>query len=234
MTSDLIERMQEYLEDTIEKGRLGHAYLFIGSEYGRKKEIIEWFIGKIPHAERIDISPKIKEKGGISTIGIQDVRDAIEILSTSTFSGGNRCIVIEKADRLNKESSNALLKHLEEPPKGTVFILSVTHLSSVLPTIASRCQHIRIMDQREDTAELFKSKKETFDMLTQDTLPDMLMATKKLSMEDMDALDAYLHYMVKNRSEYADITHLYDRAIRAKRAYSLHVSERASLDQLFL
>ncbi len=54
-----------------------------------------------------------------------------------------RLIAIEAADRMNTASANALLKILEEPAQHTIFILIAQQLSTVLPTILSRCQVIR-------------------------------------------------------------------------------------------
>ena len=44
---------------------------------------------------------------------------------------------------MNAEASNALLKVLDEPPEGTVLILVAPQVSDLLPTIVSRCLHIR-------------------------------------------------------------------------------------------
>ena len=55
-----------------------------------------------------------------------------------------RLITIEAADRMNTASANALLKILEEPAKHTVFILVAQQLSTVLPTVLSRCHIFRM------------------------------------------------------------------------------------------
>jgi DNA polymerase-3 subunit gamma/tau len=51
-----------------------------------------------------------------------------------------KVIIIDEVHMLTKEAFNALLKTLEEPPPGTVFIFATTELSKVPPTILSRCQ----------------------------------------------------------------------------------------------
>jgi DNA polymerase-3 subunit delta' len=51
-----------------------------------------------------------------------------------------RVVVLYPAEALNMPSSNALLKTLEEPPPGTVFLLSSNSLDRLLPTILSRCR----------------------------------------------------------------------------------------------
>ena len=42
-------------------------------------------------------------------------------------------------ERMNEESANALLKVMEEPPEGVLFLLTADSLAGVLPTIRSRC-----------------------------------------------------------------------------------------------
>jgi DNA polymerase-3 subunit delta' len=59
------------------------------------------------------------------------------------FEGAARIFIIEDADKLNIESSNALLKTLEEPPVTSHLILITARPAALLPTIRSRCQVIR-------------------------------------------------------------------------------------------
>lgn len=63
----------------------------------------------------------------------------------SSIEGGWRVVIIDNADRLNRNAQNALLKILEEPPTRTVLILVTHHLGHLLPTIRSRTQTIRFM-----------------------------------------------------------------------------------------
>lgn len=59
------------------------------------------------------------------------------------FEGKARIFIVEEADKLNPQSSNALLKTLEEPPVTSHLILITSRPASLLPTIRSRCQMIR-------------------------------------------------------------------------------------------
>lgn len=73
------------------------------------------------------------------------VDDARELVRSSAMRGTRspwHVIVIEDADRLTEDAANALLKALEEPPPGTVWILCAPSSEDVLPTIASRCRHL--------------------------------------------------------------------------------------------
>ncbi|MCX7725431.1 MAG: hypothetical protein N2053_01150, partial [Chitinispirillaceae bacterium] len=55
----------------------------------------------------------------------------------------NNIVIIDGIETMNKESANAMLKTLEEPPSGTILILLTERVHSVLPTIVSRCQLLR-------------------------------------------------------------------------------------------
>jgi DNA polymerase-3 subunit delta' len=68
---------------------------------------------------------------------------ALETLPFAPVAGRVRFYLIEKAETLNEESANSLLKALEEPPPYAQFVLCAPSPTAVLPTILSRCQMIR-------------------------------------------------------------------------------------------
>jgi DNA polymerase III gamma/tau subunit len=92
------------------------------------------------------------------TIAIDDVREQIiDQLIYTPGENGKRFIIIDQAHRLNKESANALLKSLEEPPANTIFFLLTHNLHSFLPTIISRCQVVGIPPLgRKELSEILK------------------------------------------------------------------------------
>jgi DNA polymerase III subunit delta' len=74
----------------------------------------------------------------------RDVDEAVVAASAHTpFEARYRIFVLERADTLNDEAANALLKTLEEPPHYVVLLLLTDKLTQVMPTIASRCQPVR-------------------------------------------------------------------------------------------
>ncbi|MBV7282442.1 MULTISPECIES: DNA polymerase III subunit delta' [unclassified Corynebacterium] len=91
-------------------------------------------------------------------IPVAQVRDRIiPLANTSPTHGRWRVIIIEDADRLGSESSNALLKTVEEPPERTVMIFCApsTDPEDFSVTLRSRCRHLYIpMPSPEDVAEL--------------------------------------------------------------------------------
>jgi DNA polymerase-3 subunit delta' len=73
-------------------------------------------------------------------IKIEQIRALADFMNISTHRQGLRVVVLYPAEALNMPASNALLKTLEEPPPGTVFLLASNGLDRLLPTILSRCR----------------------------------------------------------------------------------------------
>lgn len=85
----------------------------------------------------------IVEPGDSGSIKVDQVRDAIERAAYRPFEGRRRVVIVDEADALMPEAQNALLKTLEEPPPASVFVLVTSRPDVLLPTVRSRCQHLR-------------------------------------------------------------------------------------------
>ncbi|HEY6431672.1 MAG TPA: DNA polymerase III subunit delta', partial [Acetobacteraceae bacterium] len=79
-----------------------------------------------------------------SEIGIDDVRDAAEFLRLTPAEGGWRVVVVDRADELNRNAANGLLKILEEPPARAVLLLVCASPGRLPTTIRSRCRRLRL------------------------------------------------------------------------------------------
>lgn len=79
------------------------------------------------------------EKRREPTYSIEDVRTIIAKSSLTGQGMDRKTVVIFDADRLNLEAANALLKTLEDVPRGTLFLLTVQSRSRMLDTVLSRC-----------------------------------------------------------------------------------------------
>ena len=89
------------------------------------------------------------EKKASQQITIEQIRALDGFLSVGTHRKGLRIILIYPAEAMNRNTANAILKSLEEPPASTLFLLVSSDSKSLLPTIRSRCQVIQI--PRPDT-----------------------------------------------------------------------------------
>jgi DNA polymerase III subunit delta' len=73
-------------------------------------------------------------------ISVDQIRRMQQRLHTRPTLGTRRAVIIDPADELEKSSVNALLKSLEEPPAGTIFLLVTHRIGRLLPTVRSRCR----------------------------------------------------------------------------------------------
>ncbi len=83
------------------------------------------------------------EPGESGSIKIEQVRDAIDRAVYRPFEGRRRVTIVEQADALVMQAQNALLKTLEEPLPASVFVLVTSRPDTLLPTVRSRCAHLR-------------------------------------------------------------------------------------------
>ncbi len=105
--------------------------------------------GRHPDVEVIGIGGLCEEAGpehkdhaadGSKEIRICQIRRLKRIASRAPFEGRFRVAIIDPADALNAESSNALLKTLEEPVSSLVLVLVTSREEALLPTVRSRCR----------------------------------------------------------------------------------------------
>ncbi len=95
---------------------------------------------KIKSASHPDV---ILVKPSGSFIRIDQIRSLCSTLALKPYEASLRVVIISDAQAMNPSAGNALLKVLEEPPDKTILILTAMQTSDLLPTIVSRCQHIR-------------------------------------------------------------------------------------------
>ena len=75
---------------------------------------------------------------------VAQIREAVGFMQRTAAAGGYKLIIVPDAQRMNEESANTLLKSLEEPPSGGMWLLLCPDLGQLLATIRSRCQLISI------------------------------------------------------------------------------------------
>ena len=97
-------------------------------------------------------APSAKTTRASRAILIDQVRDIGEFLSLAAHRGGRRVVLLAPAEALNGPAANALLKLLEEPPAGAIFIGVTDEIDAVLPTVRSRCVLLRAPVPRPEVA----------------------------------------------------------------------------------
>lgn len=92
-----------------------------------------------PEALSLDGEDSESAKKPSKSISVDQIRGLVDFFGMSAHQGGRRVIVIHPAETMNANAANALLKSLEEPPPGLLFILVSHKPQQLLPTILSRC-----------------------------------------------------------------------------------------------
>jgi DNA polymerase-3 subunit delta' len=140
--TDLLEKISW----AIAGNRLPHAILFCG----RWKDVLEKtaevlatrLLGCKNCHSSTDYFP-LRPRGKMRQISMETVRTLLGHAYKTSYGGGLRVVHVCDADRLHRFAANALLKVLEEPPPGTVILLTTTRPYEILPTIRSRCHFFR-------------------------------------------------------------------------------------------
>ena len=150
------DHVVQTLKNAIEHNRLAHAYLFVGPRGTGKTSTARIFAKALncTGGPKVDFDPHediceeiaegrsldVLEIDGASNRGIDHIRDLRDNVRFAPSRGNFRIVYIDEVHMLTKESFNALLKTLEEPPQHVKFIFATTEPHKILPTILSRCQ----------------------------------------------------------------------------------------------
>lgn len=144
------------LRNAIARGRIAHAYLFVGPRGTGKTSTARIFAKALnctggPNADFDPADPAclsiaagshldVIEIDGASNNGVDQVRDLRETVQYTPAQGRFKIYIIDEVHMLSAQAFNALLKTLEEPPAHVKFVFATTDPQKVLPTIVSRCQ----------------------------------------------------------------------------------------------
>lgn len=153
------------LQRSLERGRLGHAYLFTGDELAELESVARTLAKTLncqqpvrngqgeavidccdacPSCRKIDADnhadvhwarPESKSR----VITIDQMRELMREIQLKPNDAEYKVTIIAGADRMNPQAANAFLKTLEEPPSKSVLILLSTEPQRLLETILSRC-----------------------------------------------------------------------------------------------
>jgi DNA polymerase-3 subunit delta' len=175
------DKQQRWFQQAVRKNRLASTFLFVGtSGIGKRtfarllaKTLLcqrhppsQWQpCGQCPSCVQVEASThpdllELSRPADRAVLTMEQIAGDREHrgrsglifdLHLSSHYGQGKVAILDDADTLHEESANALLKLLEEPPKGVTLFLIATSLQKQLPTIRSRCQIVRFQDLAPST-----------------------------------------------------------------------------------
>jgi DNA polymerase-3 subunit delta' len=157
------ERVRELLARGLASGRLPPAILFAGPR-GVGKRTLAFAVARAllcpngaagdacdrcPPCHRTSkgLHPDLlvgEPEGATQTLKIERVRELVREIDGRPFEAAARAIIIDDAHTMTEQAQNALLKSLEEPPPSSHVFLVTPSPQTLLPTIRSRCQTLRM------------------------------------------------------------------------------------------
>ncbi len=151
------------LQRSLERGRLGHAYLFSGAELASLEALARTLAKTLNCQQPKQIAGKavdccdkcstcrkidsethgdihwVRPESKSRIVSVDQMRELMREIQLKPNDAEFKVAVIVAADRLNPQAANAFLKTLEEPPSKSVLILLTTEPGRILETIISRC-----------------------------------------------------------------------------------------------
>jgi len=149
------EHVVRTLSNAVERGKVHHAYLFVGSRGTGKTSMAKILAACLNCEGGPTIEPcgecescvsiasatslDVIEMDAASNNSVDDIRDLREKVGYAPVAGRYKVYILDEAHMLSSQAWNAFLKTLEEPPPHTIFVLATTEAQKVLPTVVDRC-----------------------------------------------------------------------------------------------
>lgn len=155
------ESIIQHLQNRIASHKVSHAYIFHGEE-GMGKKLLARTFAKTLQCEDKGIVACSRCKSCIqsdtgnhpdiiwvthekASIGVDDIRLQVNgDIQVRPYHSPYKIYIIDEADKMTEQAQNALLKTIEEPPEYGILMLLVSNISSILPTILSRCVQLNL------------------------------------------------------------------------------------------
>src|SRR5680860_110869 len=152
----------EMLQKGYDAGKMSHAYLFEGPDHIGKMTVALDFCQLVLDENTKDIEKNpdliiLSPEEDKEKITIDQIREFEKKINFYPYLSKYKIAIIQKADMMTREASNAILKTLEEPSSTTILILLTSNSGNLLETIKSRCQIMKFLAVKKGLLENFLS-----------------------------------------------------------------------------
>jgi len=141
---DSVGHIKEKLQILLQRENFSNAFIVSAPKGSGKSKTILEIVEKVLVSSDIRCSNLLWVKSEKEKILIAQIRGIYNFLGKTSYNKKPRIIVIDPADCLNAQSSNALLKILEDCNSNTYFILLTNNLNNLLRTVRSRCINFKL------------------------------------------------------------------------------------------
>ena len=173
------ERIRDAVTSAVAEKRIPHAILLEGDK-GTGRHTLMQFLSRAAvcdgenapcgecrgcHLAKTGTHPDITvvtPEDGKKNIAVSQIRDLRTEAYVKPHMAARRVFVIDKADSMNEQAQNALLKVLEEPPADIIFILIAESATALLDTIISRCTVLSLVPPETNKALEYLRKNTEF------------------------------------------------------------------------
>ncbi len=213
MFNKVAESDKKQLEYAVKSIQPSHAYLFLGDDIESLNEMSYELVLQLVSAQDHDLSLEIlsariadelftdifivkKEK---SSIGIDSIRSIFQFIRMRPVENRFRFVIIQHCDSLTTEAQNALLKTLEEPNPSIVVILLAQTTDTLLQTVLSRVQTIRLtlpshIDETLDPQEIESLSNILQEIVLFGSIPAIFQFSQSITKNNKDR-NATIHYL---------------------------------------
>ncbi|AXI26956.1 DNA polymerase III subunit delta' [Gemella massiliensis] len=249
------------VENALKNNKLSHAYLVIGKDSLYSDKFVIQFVKAIfclnnneknfyscencRNCRSIDNGNYIdfyKINSEESTIKKEEIQKLKSELAIKSFYG-KKVYWIKDIEKMSPQAANSILKFLEEPEENIIAILSCKNLSAVLPTITSRCQHIRLVgscEQENNNFSEFENILNTFILKYKKNrhLANLYMLEKFKTKDEISNFFDFLSIFISNlypqmtiEEDIKNIGKIQESVLQAKADISLNVSAMLVLEK---
>ena len=164
--------LSQTILDSIKSKKMGASILFLGPRGIGKHTLIKYLLSQlllnnIADPDLIEVSAEYNNEGEEKknrAISTEEIRNISVKLRMTAVNNRYRVAIIDGADYMNYNASNALLKILEEPGDNTLIFLTANSSSKIIPTIRSRCRVMKFNQLNEEFfSEIMMSKRDNID-----------------------------------------------------------------------